>query len=138
MRSPRTVKRFFDLILEIVEYIASRDDLVYAREFEFEPDALARWIFSDAESVGIAAVNSMLRGLSDRDLERLETIVLSLERQHGRVLETPPSYRLLVDGAILGQVGFIYNRKYREVLAAITLAAAGSRQISEIPDPTGS
>ncbi len=112
----------FDVVLQVVEYVASREDLVRASERELEPDALARKIFSDPEMHGIRAIRSVLAGLTVRDLTKLERILLQLEKQHGKACETLPNHRLLVDGAILGEVGFVYNRKFREILAARTMA----------------
>ena len=114
---PAGSESLFDLVLELVEYVASRDDLVYARERDLEPDSLARRVLTGGESAGLGAVRSVLAGVAPSDLETLESVLLDLERQHGTAIETPPNHRLLVDGAVLGDVGFVYNRKFREVLA---------------------
>lgn len=118
---PPNSEGLFDLIVELAELVASRDDLVWARERELEPDALARRFFSDAESVALGRVSALIPDLSDTDLRRFESILQLLERQHGRAPETLPNHRLLVDGAVLGGIGFCYNRKFQEVLAACSL-----------------
>ncbi len=129
----RNLDDLFGLVLELVEYVASREDLVRARERELEPDALARRIFADPETLGIRAIDSLLAKLTRRDLAKLERILLRLEQRHGKALETPPNYRLLVDGAVLGQVGFVYNRKFREILATRSLKA-DSQASGLLPD----
>ncbi len=113
--------------------MASREDLVRARERDLEPDALSRRIFADPQTLGIRSVHRVLRRLTDRDLANLEGILLRLEQRHGRALETPPNYRLLVDGAVLGQVGFVYNRKFQEILATRNLKT-GAKTCELLPD----
>ena len=88
---PSGSESLFDLMLELVEYVASREDLIYARERDLEPDSLARKIFTGAESAGLKAVKSILTGVAPSDLDTLEKVLLTLERQHGTALETPPA-----------------------------------------------
>ena len=132
---PAGADSLFDLVLELVEYVASREDLVRARERDLEPDSLARRVLTGAESTGLKAVRSILSGVAPSDLATLEEVLLTLERQHGTALETPPNHRLLVDGAVLGDVGFVYNRKFREVLA-IRAILDGSAEPDLLPGLT--
>ncbi len=113
----------FQIVLELVEHVASREDLITAREIELEPDRLASRILRDPQLLGFKAVESILGGLKRSDLRRLEQLLLELELAQGRVRQTPKNCRILVDGAILGPVGFMYSRKFREVLATSTLGS---------------
>lgn len=132
---PAGTESLFDLVLELVEYVASREDLIHARERDLEPDSLARRILTGAETAGLEAVRSVLAGVAPSDLEAIEGVLLDLEQQHGAVLETPPSHRLLLDGAVLGDVGFVYNRKFREVLA-IRAIIGGTGEPNLLPSLT--
>ena len=70
-------------------------------------------------------VDDHISGIKRRDLKKLERILMLLEQQHGQARKTPANFRLLLDGALLGQIGFIYNRKHQEVLAARILSDSG-------------
>jgi len=125
----------FDRVLALVEYIAGREELIRAPERELEPDALARRFMSDAEELGLRRVSAIIEGLTPEDLGRVENILLTLEKKHGRILTNPPSHRLLLDAAVLGQVGYVYSRKFREVLTT-HLLSDGSLERGLLPNLT--
>ncbi len=132
---PLTAKseELFQTVLELVDYVARREDLIRARGRDLEPDHLARSIFRDPQKFGVRAVNSLLAGLGRRELKKIEEILLSLERIQGAVRKTPPYHRILLDGAILGQVGLIYSRKFEEVVATRLVPRRGPAS-SLLPD----
>ena len=47
---PSSSEDLFDIVLDLVEYVAGREDLVQAKERDLEPDALARKLFSNNEA----------------------------------------------------------------------------------------
>lgn len=108
---------FFAAVLELAEYVAAHERIIAARRREFEPDHLAARIFGSPESAALRAVDEILGGLSPDDVERIEAVLTRLERLHGRAKAAPPNHRLLLDGALLGEMAFAYTRRYREVLA---------------------
>ncbi len=119
-------EELFDLILDLAEFVASREHLINRRGRDLEPDVTARWLFADPQAAGIKGVGKILDGLTIAELGVVEDVLHELEREHGRVQQTPPNHRLLVDGAVLGNVGFVYNRKFREVLAAVSAGEAAA------------
>ncbi len=115
---PPDSRELFELVVTLVEQVAALEYLVVARERELEPDSMARALFTDPEWSGVRSAASILEGVSEQDLTQLETILRRLEGKHGTALQNLPNHRMLIDGAVLGRVGFLYNRKFREVLAS--------------------
>ena len=124
--------QFFPLILQLVEYLASQEDLVRARGIEMEPDRLVSRLLRDPQLAAAAAVNAPLAKLAPTDIRSIERTIHHLECRHGAAAKIPPNHRTIFDGAMLGPVSFIYSRKHREVLASKTLDRRSARTL--LPD----